>query len=216
MKSTILLQILSTVSVLACSSFSSLSHAAAAKETPLKVNTQVMTISGQVRGKAKISTLAVYMPASKFDKAKNPKLCIFPEDEYRMSGSDKVVKFAATQAGGKYSVAIPTAGVRGACEYVLDTIYFDVDSGPIAENIALKTKASVDFDNQLVADAGVQINETPQFADLKQIACEFDTKEQFGTCQTMQEDSFIQLQYEISGAPQAYTLDILDLKPQEY
>jgi hypothetical protein len=176
-------------------------------DTALKLNKELITVRGAIQSTVKFDTLAVYTPAYKLDGHKSANGCTFAEDKYSPNDGDKFVKITTAQTNGQYAVSVPTKGLRGTCEYTLDTVYITVDSGKVYENISLRTKARVDAGNQTMTDIGLEPQPTVSFGDLKQIFCEFNTTETAGLCD-LGDGSLLDMQYEISNSAAIYTLDI--------
>jgi hypothetical protein len=178
-----------------------------AAETPLKLSTKLSSIHGIVEGGAKVDALAFYVPAGTLDPSKSLATCTFPEDKYSPNDAGKFVQIAITQSKNHYNVPVPMTGIRGKCEYVLDTAYINFDSGKIYENISVLTAAKVEHDNKVLVSAGLEPMDVPSLGSLQKLFCEFNTPESVGLCQTS--DGFLpEVNYEMTNEPADYVLDV--------
>lgn len=192
-----------------------LTSAALAAETPLKLSSKISTIHGIVEGGAKVDTLAFYVPAGKLDPSKSLANCTFPEDKYSPNDAGKFMKITVAQSNGEYSIPVPMTGIRGKCEYVLDTAYVNFDNGKVYENLSILTKLKVDHDNKDLVSAGLEPMDVPPLNSLQKLFCEFNTPETVGLCQTT--DGFLpEINYEMANAPADYVLDVRELKSESF
>jgi hypothetical protein len=180
---------------------------AQAADTPLKLGKDATVIQGQLKNRAKLDALVNYIPAYKLDAKKSSKGCTFAEDQYSPNDGDKFVTALATQNQGQYTLSIPTKGMRGGCEYALNTLTLDLEGGKVSQSIILRTKAFDDALNKSLVDAGLDPQVTTPFANVKQILCDFNTSYDNGFCDLGNGD-LIEVQYEIPNTPAAYTMDI--------
>ncbi|MBS1971722.1 MAG: hypothetical protein JSU04_15530 [Bdellovibrionales bacterium] len=195
--------------------FLTLTRGAFAAETPLQLSSKISTIHGVVEGGAKVDTLAFYVPAGKLDPSKSLANCTFPEDKYSPNEAGKFMKITVAQSTGEYSIALPMAGIRGKCEYVLDTAYVNFDNGKVYESLSILTKAKVDHDNKDLISAGLAPMDVPSLSSLQKLFCEFNTPDSVGLCQTT--DGFLpEINYEMTNEPAGYVLDVEQLKSESF
>ncbi|WP_142697208.1 hypothetical protein [Bdellovibrio sp. NC01] len=191
-------------------SVTTVAHGAQQQATPLKLNNQMVSVTGQARASTKFDVLAFYVPTSKYDNSQPESVCTFKEDAWSMGGNEKSVKIQVTVgADGKYSMQVPTAGVRGKCNYSLDSVFASVEDGDVYEALKFQSSASVKKLNDDLADVG-GAGEIPALSSVGSLYCQFASEYNTGLCYKA-DGSLPDLANEISSSPASYTLDIKDV-----
>lgn len=190
-------------------SMTTAAHGAQQQTTPLKLSNQLISVSGQARASVKFDVLAYYVPTSKYDNSQPASVCTFNEDAWSMGGNEKSVKIQVTvNADGKYSMQVPTTGVRGNCNYSLDSVYASLEDGDVYEALKFQSSASVKKLNDDLADVG-GAGQVAALETLGSLYCQFASEYNTGLCYT-KEGTLPELAYEISSSPASYTLDVKD------
>lgn len=194
----------------------STAFAAAAAETPLKLGNEKSNVHGVVDARAKVDALAFYVPIGTLDPSKSLAGCTFPEDKYSPNDAGKFLTLKVAQGQGQYSVQTPMTGIRGKCEYVLDTLYINYDSGKVYQNLSILSQYKIDYMNRVLAESNLSPMDAPALKDLKNIFCEFSTTETVGLCQTT-DGMLPDPNYFMANSGEDYLLDVTDLPapPQE-
>lgn len=182
----------------------------ASAQTPLKLNTQTIGISGKARASGDISALAFYTPLATFDKKLSIAACEFKEDRSSPNLYDKNLNVKSVrQADGSYSLQIPTAGQRGECPYVLESLYFYVEDGDTSMTLNMKTERTIQREKELLEEVG-GMEPVKSLSELPAIYCEFEDEYDVGSCSSVKGN--IELTYQVSNTPKNYILNIQDLK----
>jgi hypothetical protein len=101
------------------------------------------------------------------------KNCIFPEDTNLAGGAERVLFLKSKlSAYGDYELEIPVSALRGECQYVIQSVYFDLAYANVYQNIAM-------FSENYENDVQVRHEELPRH---QSVPCEFVSAEADGLC----------------------------------
>jgi len=181
--------------------------------TALKLGADASVIKGATRATTQITALAYYRPAYSYDSTKSSKGCTFAEDQLAVNGPDKMVSIKAIVSNGQYSMSVPTKGIRGACTYVLDTVYMTYEDKKIMEPITLRTSANIDLENRILADVSSPDQVTP-FASVNALECDFASADDLIICNV--DGNLADPSYQISNTAQIYNFDVKDVPAPQY
>lgn len=176
---------------------------AAPTATPLKFQSDSIEFAGSTNATTKFNALVIYVP----DTGKSSsQACTFAEDRHNMNGSSVVQSFKTEGSSSlKYSLKIPTRGLRGSCHYVLQTIYLGIQDLRTTENLRID---STDYVSVTHTDEDLSYVPRPLIASLKNLYCEFSA-EAIGLCST-EEGSMTAVGYQVSLQPQKIELNVRD------
>lgn len=178
-------------------------------DTPLKLGAEFSRIEGVARSSTSVSAIVFYSPAYKFDKSLSSRGCEFVEDRWKPNDNDMSVTLKASPVvDGKYSLSIPTAGQRGECAYVLESVSLFIEDQPASQNLTLLTQRQIERMNSELSEV-VGIESVQEFSALTALYCEFKTEFETGFCYPAQDS--LAFYYGISNSPTDYTLDLKDI-----
>ncbi|WP_374032511.1 hypothetical protein [Bdellovibrio bacteriovorus] len=174
-----------------------------------------------IRGKAPVSTqisaMAFYSPAFTFNKKLDASVCKFAEDRMSPAGHDRTLVIKAQrQEDGSYAVKVPTAGQRGACPYVLTSVYLDLNDAKVSQNLSLSTEKEIQQTRDALSDV-TELDPVTPFEQVKTIYCEFESEFEIGLCHVG--DGLPEMSYQISDTATSYILDVKDASqrpPREF
>lgn len=183
-------------------------------DTALKLGSELTRIEGAARATTSISAIVFYTPLYKFDKSVSSEGCKFTEDRWKPNDNDLSVTIQAVRlSNDKYSLQIPTTGIRGSCAYVLESVSLFVEDKPTSQNLTILTERQIQRLDGELSDVGGMEPVRP-ISDLPALYCEFHTEYETGFCYPAQD--MLASYYGISNLPAIYTLDIKDIseKPE--
>lgn len=177
-------------------------------ETRLQPSTEGHLIQGQAPVSTQISAMAFYSPAFTFNKKLDASVCKFAEDRMSPAGHDRTLVIKALrQQDGRYAVNVPTAGQRGACPYVLTSVYLDLNDSKVSQNLSLSTVKEIQQTRDALSDVA-ELDPVTPFEKIGTIYCEFESEFEIGLCQVA--EGLPEMSYKISDTATSYTLDVKD------
>lgn len=186
-------------------------------ETRLQPSAEGHLIQGTAPITTEISAMAFYSPAFTFNKKLDASVCKFAEDRMSPAGHDRtLVMKAQRQADGSYAVKVPTAGQRGACPYVLTSVYLDLNDAKVSQNLSLSTEKEIQQTRDALSDV-TELDPVTPFEDIGTIYCEFESEFEIGLCQV--KDGLPEMSYKISDTATSYKMDVKDASerpPREF
>ncbi|MFV8258633.1 hypothetical protein ACNQKP_12545 [Bdellovibrio bacteriovorus] len=185
-----------------------LTTTALAAETRLQPSSEGHLIQGQAPVSTQISAMAFYSPAFTFNKKLDASVCKFAEDRMSPAGHDRTLVIKAQrQEDGRYAVKVPTAGLRGACPYVLTSVYLDLNDAKVSQNLSLSTEKEIQQTRDALSDI-TELDPVTPFDQVEAIYCEFESEFEIGLCHVA--DGLPEMSYKISDTATSYTLDVKD------
>lgn len=186
-------------------------------ETRLQPSAEGHLIQGKAPVSTQISAMAFYSPAFTFNKKLDASVCKFAEDRMSPAGHDRTLVIKAQrQEDGSYAVKVPTAGQRGACPYVLTSVYLDLNDAKVSQNLSLSTEKEIQQTRDALSDV-TELDPVTPFEQVKTIYCEFESEFEIGLCHV--DDGLPEMSYQISDTATSYILDVKDASqrpPREF
>ncbi|AFY01065.1 hypothetical protein Bdt_1367 [Bdellovibrio bacteriovorus str. Tiberius] len=181
---------------------------AMAAETRLQPSAERHLIQGQAPVSTEISAMAFYSPAFTFNKKMDASVCKFAEDRMSPAGHDRTLVIKAQrQEDGRYTVKVPTKGQRGACPYVLTSVYLDLNDAKVSQNLSLSTEKEIQQTRDALSDV-TELDPVTPFEKIGTIYCEFESEFEIGLCHVA--DGLPEMSYQISDTATSYALDVKD------
>ncbi len=184
-------------------------------DTAFVTNNILTTIKGQAVPEAQIEAMAYFVP--KYKRTQGPldekavAACRFEEDFYNVNGNELARNISVTRGTeGSYNFQVGAGGMRGACEYVLASVYLFLEDKELFESFNMRTDLDVNYFNA-ITEGEIDPQTTEKLEPQETLYCDFSKAAEIGATCRLNEDLLIwDLQIHATG--EIFTLDLKDEK----